>query len=102
MKGHWFFKGIKVIIGIALYITVLAWVIMLLWNGFIPKITGWMPLNYTNALMLLVLVRLLVGFRVNGAYYLKHKLGRKWSNLSDEERDQLREKFKSRWCSKGE
>ena len=102
MNRHWFFKGVKIIIGITLYIAVLGWVIEQLWNGFIPEITGWQPLNFSKALVLLVLVRLLVGFRFYGAHYLKQKFGHKWSNLSDEERNQLREKFKSRWCKNGE
>ena len=79
---------------------VLAWVIMKLWNGLVPDLTGWSTLTYNNSLILLVLVRLLVGFRLKGAQYLKNKYNHKWSNLSEEEREGLREKFKSRSCQK--
>lgn len=79
---------------------VLAWVIMKLWNGLVPDLTGWSSLNYNNSLILLVLVRLLVGFRFWGSGFLKHKFGHKWSKLSHDEREDLREKFKSKWCQK--
>lgn len=79
---------------------VLAWVIMKLWNGLVPDLTGWSPLNYNNSLVLLVLVRLLVGFKFYGSRFFKQRVGQKWSKLSDAEREDLREKFKSRWCQK--
>ena len=100
MRGHWFLMGLKFTLGIVAFFMVLAWVIMQLWNGLVPRITGWSVLNYNDSLVLLVLVRLLVGFRMKGAQYLKHKFGHKWSKLSEGEREDLREKFKSRWCQK--
>lgn len=92
--------GLKFTLGLIAFFMVLAWVIMQLWNGLVPRLTGWALLSYNDALVLLVLVRLLVGFKLNGAQYLKHKFGHKCSNLSDDEREDLREKFKSRWCQK--
>jgi hypothetical protein len=102
MKSNWFIMGLKFTLGIIAFFMVLGWVIMQLWNGLVPRITGWSSLNYNDALVLLVLVRLLVGFRIKGVQYMKHKFGHKWSNLSDDERVEMREKFKSRWCSKEE
>lgn len=99
-RGHWFLIGLKFTLGFILYFMVLAWIIMKLWNGLIPELTGWSVLSYNNSLILLVLVRLLVGFRFAGARYFKHKFGHKWSKLSEAERDDLREKFKGRWCQK--
>lgn len=99
-KGHWFLIGLKFALGFILYIMVLAWVIMKLWNSLVPEITGWSALSYNNALVLLVLVRLFVGFRIGGVKYFKHRFGHKWSHLSDAEREDLREKFKNRWCQK--
>ena len=98
MRENWNLRILKFALGFILYFTVLAWVIMKLWNVLVPDLTGWSTLNYTNALVLLVLVRLLVGFRFLGARYFKHKFGHRWSKLSEEERQELREKFKNRWC----
>ncbi|MCF6359895.1 MAG: hypothetical protein L3J29_03945 [Cyclobacteriaceae bacterium] len=92
--------SLKFILGYILYFMLLAWVIMKLWNGLVPNLTGWSGLNYNDSLVLLVLVRLLVGFKFLGKGYLKQKFGHKWSNLSDNEREEMREKFKSRWCNK--
>lgn len=100
MRGNLFLIGLKYTLGVAVFFMVLAWVIMQLWNGLVPRITGWSILKYNDALVLLVLVRLLVGFRIKGVQYMKHKFGHKWSKLSDDEREDLREKFKSRWCQK--
>ncbi len=100
MRGNWFLMSLKFILGYILYFMLLAWVIMKLWNGLVPNLTGWSGLNYNDSLVLLVLVRLLVGFKFLGKGYLKQKFGHKWSNLSDNEREEMREKFKSRWCNK--
>jgi Ca2+/H+ antiporter, TMEM165/GDT1 family len=100
VRGKWFLMGLKFTLGFILYFMVLAWVIMKLWNGLVPDLTGWASLNYNNALILLVLVRLLVGFRFMGTRFFKHRFGHKWSKLSEEEREDLREKFKHRWCQK--
>ncbi len=99
MKNNWVLMGLKFTLGIIAFFMVLAWVIMQLWNGLVPRLTGWSSLNYNDALVLLVLVRLLVGFKCIGTGFFKHKFGHKWSSLSDEERNEMREKFKSRWCN---
>jgi prepilin signal peptidase PulO-like enzyme (type II secretory pathway) len=105
-RGYWFFKGFKFLVLFAIYVVLLAWVVMQLWNMFIPDITGWEQLTYTNALLLMLLVKLLVGFRMHGGghygreHYIKNKFREKWSGMSEEEREALREKFKNRWCRK--
>ena len=100
MKSNWVLMSLKFTLGFILYFMVLAWVIMKLWNGLVPDLTGWSSLTYNNSLILLVLVRLLVGFKFWGSNMLKHKFGHKWSKLSEDEREDLREKFKSKWCQK--
>ncbi len=100
MRGNWFLRSIKFMLGFILYFMILAWVIMKLWNGLVPDLTGWSVLSYNNALVLLVLVRLLAGFKCVGGRFFQHKFGHKCSNLSEEERMEMREKFKNRWCGK--
>jgi len=78
MRGNWFLMSLKFTLGFILYFMILAWVIMKLWNGLIPSLTGWSILHYNDA--------------------FKHKFGHKWSNLTSDERDKLRAKFKEKWC----
>lgn len=103
-RGYWFFKGFKFLVLFVLYIALVGWVVMELWNMLIPDLTGWAQLTYVNSLLLMLLVKLLVGFKGHhrGHHYYKHKFRDKWSNLSEEEREALREKFKSRWCKREE
>ncbi|MCB0497742.1 MAG: hypothetical protein KDC79_16490 [Cyclobacteriaceae bacterium] len=102
-RGYWFFKGVKFLVLFALFIAAMGWVVMELWNMFVPELTGWQELTYLNALLLMILVKLLVGFKGHSRHYGRehfwaHKFKGKWSNMSEEEREALREKFKSRWC----
>lgn len=101
-RGYWFFKGLKFLVLFALFIAAMGWVVMELWNMFVPDITGWEQLTYTNALLLMILVKLLVGFKGHSRHYGGHywgtKFKQKWTNMSDEEREALRAKFKNRWC----
>ena len=78
-------------------IAFVALVVMALWNWLIPELFNGNMINYWQALGILALARLLTGFG-RGPGHWKHKMRSKWSNLSDEDREELREKFKDRWC----
>lgn len=102
-RGYWFFKGLKFLVLFVIFIALMGWVVMELWNMFVPELTGWQELTYVNALLLMLLVKLLVGFKGHAKHYGKHYWGshrfkEKWTNMSEEERAALREKFKNRWC----
>ena len=82
----------------------LGWVVMLLWNWLLPALfAGAQPVSYLQALGLLLLCKILFGgFR--GSCH-GHKLRHGRDNMSEEEREQLKGRFKSRWgccASKGD
>ncbi len=100
MKAKWFLMALKFITGLVLYFMVIAWVIMKIWNGLVPGITGWQMLSYYQALVLLVLVRLMTGLKIMGGGYMKNHFKQRWTGMSEEEREAMREKFRAKWCNK--
>lgn len=90
-KMTFWFVAVVALIGLA---------VMQLWNWLIPELFNGNMINYWQALGVLVLARLLTGFGRGGHHYWKYKMRHKWTNLSDEDREALRQKFKDRWCNK--
>jgi hypothetical protein len=79
--------------------------VMFLWNAILPDVTGVRPLNYWQALGILVLSRLLFGrFSARRPQHWKHhrQWRDKWANLSDEERQQLRQTWENRCRNKSD
>ena len=76
--------------------------VMYLWNWLIPGIFNGALITFWQAIGLLALAKLLMGFGGFSAHRWKSKFYNKWSALSDAERQELREKFKDRWCHKKE
>ena len=85
-KARYLGLGVLFLAGIAL----LGWVLMMLWNAIVPDVfSGVRALEYRQALGLLVLSRILFGFRGRGGF----RGGRRWQrmeNLTPEERAQFR------------
>lgn len=106
-RGH-FWPG-KVLFFVAmaiLFALALGTVVMWLWNAILPDVVGAKPLNFWQALGLLVLSRILFGgFRFGpsgrrGPWAAKRRHWKeKWRNMSPEERAKFREKWRqSRHC----
>ena len=102
-KGWWILKIVKGIVFFSLFLFVASWVIMHLWNFFVPSVMHFGVINYTQALALLVLSRLLFGgfgrhghhgWKKHGHHgHWKDRFEAKMANMSPEER----EKFKAQW-----
>ncbi|MBU6339868.1 MAG: hypothetical protein KGS48_00115 [Bacteroidetes bacterium] len=79
-------------------------VVMLLWNAILPEITGVKPLQFPQALGLLLLSRLLFGsfrFAPMGARHAARKAWReKWMQMNETERAEFRQAWKQR-CARG-
>lgn len=88
--------ALMVIVGIA----ALGWIVMLLWNWLMPALfAGVAPLDYPQALGVLLLSRILFGgFRGACHRHWKDRQQR-WDSMTPEEREQLKGRFKSRWGS---
>jgi Ca2+/H+ antiporter, TMEM165/GDT1 family len=88
--------GILFALLFAAMVLLLGQVVMLLWNYVLPQATGWNAINYKQALALLVLCKILFGGfgggRRGGRF--KDSWKSKWGKMSEEEKQQLKERFK--------
>jgi Ca2+/H+ antiporter, TMEM165/GDT1 family len=75
-------------------------IVMYLWNAIMPSLLNVGTLGYWQALGLLVLTRILFGgFHHRGHHHRPHFLHHRWSQLSEEEREKMREEWHNRcWC----
>ncbi|MGF6923441.1 hypothetical protein [Paraburkholderia sp. 40] len=81
-----FRKALLVLLGI----TVLGWMVMALWNWVIPALfVGGRPIDYTHAMGLLILSRILFGgFRGHGGWGGRRHW-RWWEQMTPEEREKF-------------
>ena len=104
MRGIWFGRAAKVFAAVALAVAGFGFVVMSLWNALIPAIFGGPVISFVQAIGLLLLTRLLFGFRMGwGGYRQQRKQWRKrWetkmASLTPEERDKIRQAYEKR-CS---
>ena len=92
------YKIFGIIVFASVVISGLSAAVMYLWNYALVPSIGINPLSYWQAMALLVLSKiLLTGFRPrsHGGPW-KHKWKHKVHNMSDEEREQFREKWEQR------
>ena len=69
--------------------------VMLIWNAIIPDLVQWPELMYGQAVLLLLLTRILTGNLYCGSW--KNRGENKTSlHFSDEQKDQLKKKFMDR------
>lgn len=99
-------KGLMMLMMIILIMAVMGGIVMFLWNAIIPDVTGFKPLTFWQAVGLLALFKILFGgFGGNRNRWnkkkrrVKNRWREKWMNLSDEEREQAKEKWKN-YCDR--
>jgi len=98
LKGL-FFLGL-----VALFTFVLGQIIMFLWNEILVEVAGVKTLSFWQAIGLFVLARILFGGFHFGPKIAKWKARKarwreKWANMSEEERLELKKKWRER-CAK--
>jgi len=84
-----------------LVLTIVSFVVMLLWNNIVVTLFGLKMISYLQSLGLLVLVRILSGNfgprGFGGPGSMMHKKGfmqDRWKNMTDEEKNQWKERMK--------
>lgn len=95
-------KPIFILIPIVLFFVV-GGIVMLLWNWLIPLIFGLKAISYLQALGLFLLSRILLGsfgFGNKKPPFSNPKFREKIMNMTDEERQQFKEEWKSRCNNK--
>jgi Na+-driven multidrug efflux pump len=80
-----------------LFVALIGFVIMSLWNGLMPAIFGWKLIGYWQAIGLLILCRMLFGgFRGRGGHW-RHRLMERCEQMTPEERERFRQGLHDRW-----
>lgn len=97
MKGYWF---AKIALMVILFFTVVTGVVMYLWNWLMPDIFSLRPITFWEAAGILLLSKILFGFGKKGGHHpggpsWKHK----WGGMTEDQKNQWKEKFKEKWCS---
>jgi hypothetical protein len=109
-RGFWIAKILKVLVVVALVIGLVGFVAMGLWNWLVPALFSGPVITYWQALGLLVLARLLVGgFRHHGGrgrfgpwgHHMGQQWRERWEQMTPEEREQLRGRFREGWGRRG-
>jgi hypothetical protein len=94
---RWSLRGVAVFAAVIAVVTLLALAVMLLWNSLVPVLFRGPPLEYWQALGLLLLSRILFGgLRPRGGWHghWRQRMWReRWESMTPEERARLREQF---------
>ncbi len=94
-------RPIKIALKIIVIAALASLVTMLLWNWLIPSIFGGPVINYIQALGLLILSKILLGFGGGPAAFQRSRSHWYWKRFKDK-MEQLspedREKFKAHFC----
>lgn len=100
MKGLWI---LKIGAGMLAIFAILTLVVMTLWNWLLPDLFSLPMITFWQTAGLLLLVKLIFGFGKLGRHHLhrghhkKHWMN-KWHNLSDDQKENLKQKFAEKWC----
>jgi hypothetical protein len=92
-------RGVAALAGVVAVVALLGLAVMLLWNALVPELFRAPPLQYWQALGLLILSRILFGgLRGRGWHgHGRQRMWReRWENMTPEERARLREQFQRR------
>ena len=108
-KGSWAAKGVLFLLFGAAFMAAIGAVVMYLWNAILPRVVGVNPLGYWDALGLLVLCRILFGSFHGGhkgrgpgkKFGRKKRWMEKWSNMSEEEKAQMKERWRQKCRPEG-
>jgi len=98
MRKRWFWIAPLAIIGIALFIAVGGEIVRLLWNWLVPALFGWRQITFWQAVGVLALCRILFGghgLRGPRGPRFRNRMGRRWQNMTPEERERFREKWRA-------
>ena len=97
---RWSVRVVAVFAAVIAVLALLAFAVMLLWNALVPQLFRGPPLEYWQALGLLLLSRILFGgLRGRGGWHghWRQRMWReRWESMTPEERAQLREQFQRR------
>jgi hypothetical protein len=100
MRKHRFLRGLKFLLFGVLFVAVIGFVVMGLWNSLMPALFGWKSIGYWQALGLIILSKILFGgFRGPGGRggYWRHRMMERCEQMTPEEREKFRRGLQGRW-----
>jgi hypothetical protein len=99
-------KILKIAAFAALYTVVFGTMVVALWNWLMPNLFGLPMINFSQALGLFALCRILTGgFRFGGiggggSWAAKRDMMHNWKNMTSEERERMKQEWKTDWREK--
>jgi hypothetical protein len=92
--------ALMVLAGIA-FMVALTFALMYLWNWLVPAVIGWKTIDFWQAAGLLLLSRLLFGFRGGWGWghhrmHCRGRMAERWDRMTPEEREKFREGMRAR------
>ena len=88
------------------FVSIFGWIVMFLWNAILPDTVGVKPLTFWKAVGLLILAKILFGGFGGRKGFGKKSPRSYWrnkcKNMSEEEREQMKSKWKERCRRKNE
>jgi hypothetical protein len=99
MRRNWMLRGLKFALFAPLFIAVLGYVVMSLWNWLTPALFGWHLITFWQAVGLLLLSRILFGGFRGGPgrhMYWRRRMKERWERMTPEEREKFREGMRGR------
>jgi hypothetical protein len=99
MNSHRFLRGLKFGLFAVLFVGVLSFVVMRLWNWLMPALFGWHLINFWQAVGMLVLSKILFGgFRGHPGQHRRwrRRMMERWEHMSPDEREQFRQGMRGR------
>src|SRR6266849_3319975 len=99
MRRNWMLRGLKFALFAPLFIAVLGYVVMSLWNWLTPALFGWHLITFWQALGLLVLSKILFGgFRGRPGPHMfwRRRMMERWAQMTPEEREKFRQGVRGR------
>jgi len=99
MRRFWLLRGLRGFAFMVLAVAVFSGPVMWLWNWVLPAVSGWHRIDYTQAVALLVLCRILFGGwwrHRGGGQWREHSMREHLAQLSPEERERFRQTLRRR------
>lgn len=100
MTGRWIVRGLKILVLVVVAVTAFSFVLMGLWNWLVPTVIGWKPIDFWQAVGLLVLTRLLFGLRMGFGFghrgHWRGRMAERWERMTPEEREKFRAGMRAR------
>lgn len=100
MRGRWLWIAPAALVGMAAFIALGGWLVMMLWNWLTPPLFGWHAITFWQAVGLLGLARILfggLGLHNSARHNMGWRMRRRMSRMTAEEKDQFRRRMRERW-----